>query len=86
MNKLYLVEDIEEFCDCYHIFNDKEQAQKYIKDNIKMGLVDYNRDIKVLTLKYITDLQDLKYEIPWEYIKKHYKLTDRFIQEFEEYF
>ncbi len=86
MNQLYLVEDIAEFCDCYHIFENKEQAQKYIKDHIKMGLVDCNRDIKVLTLTYITDLQYLKYEIPWEYVKKNYNLTERFITEFEEYF
>jgi hypothetical protein len=86
MDKLYLVEDIADFCDCYHIFDNKEKAQKYIKDHIKQGLVDYNRDIKVLTLTCITDLQNLKYEIPWEYIKNNYNLNYRFISEFEEYF
>lgn len=85
LDQFYILEDIAEFCDYYHIFYKRKEAQIYIETHIKFGLADYNRDIKVLTLQCSEDIHKFKHEIPWEYIKNNYKLTERFISEFDEY-
>lgn len=86
IDTLYFVENIDVFCDHYRVFDNYEYAKQYIKDNIKIGLVDYNRGIKVLELKYQKDIENLLHEeIPWEYIEINYNLSDRFLKEFEEY-
>lgn len=85
LDQFYLVEDIAEFCDYYHVFYKQKQATIYIQNHIKFGLVDSNRDIKVLTLHSLIDLEKFIHEIPWDFIKNNYNLSQRFITEFEEY-
>ncbi len=80
------IELAEEYIQCY-IQNSISQYDENSKYKIKKHLINLLKcTAPILVLKSSIDLPFfIQNKIPWKYIKKNYKLTDRFLEEFREY-